>query len=169
MNITETARLNLRHIELDDAPFLLELLNDPAFIKNIGDRGVRSLEDARLYALNGPLASYEKHGFGLFLVELKASGEPIGICGLLKRDTLEDVDIGFAFLPSFRSQGYALEAASATKSYALNVLGLKRIVAVVVPENTGSIKLLERLGLKYERRVQLTESEPEIMLYALDA
>jgi RimJ/RimL family protein N-acetyltransferase len=166
VNVIETERLNLRRLSVDDAEFLLELLNEPSFIRNIGDKGVRTVSDACQYALDGPIASYDRHGFGLYLVELKESGQAIGMCGLVKRESLADVDVGFAFLPSFWSRGYALEAASAVKAYGLDVLGLKRLVAITNPDNAGSIRVLEKIGLKYERMIRLSEDGPEIKLYA---
>lgn len=169
MNVLETARLNLRRLTGDDAAFILELLNDPDFIKNIGDRGVRTEADARRYISDGAVASYEKHGFGLYLVELKESGAAIGICGLVKRDSLADVDVGFAFLPRYRSNGYAVESASAVKAYAFDVLGLKRLVAIVDPANAGSMRVLEKIGLRYERTLRLSAGAPEVRLYASDA
>ena len=169
MNVLDTERLNLRRLTGDDAAFILKLLNDPAFIKNIGDRGVRTEADARRYISDGAVASYEQHGFGLYLVELKQSGAPVGICGLVKRDSLADVDIGFAFLPRYRARGYASESAAAVRDYALEVLGLKRLVAIVNPANEGSIRVLEKIGLKYERTLRLSDDAPEIRLYALDA
>lgn len=164
--VLETNRLSLRRLSVDDADFILKLLNEPSFIHNIGDRGVRTIEDARAYILNGPVASYEKHGFGLWLVETKESGAHIGICGLLKREALEDVDIGYALLPEFWSRGYALESASAVLSYARDELRLKRVVAVVNPKNQGSIRLLEKIGFEFEEMVRLSEDAPEIKLYA---
>lgn len=169
MNVIETDRLNLRRMLADDAEFILELLNEPSFIRNIGDKGVRTIADARLYILNGPRASYERFGFGLYLVELKESAAPIGICGLIKRESLADVDVGFAFLPRFWSKGYAVESASAVKAYGLETLGLRRIVAIANPDNDGSIRVLEKIGLKYERMVRLSDDESEIKLYASDA
>ena len=169
MSVLTTERLNLRRLTGDDAAFILELLNDPSFIKNIGDRGVRSVADARRYISDGPLASYEKHGFGLYLVELKESGEAIGICGLVKRDSLADADVGFAFLPRYRAKGYAYESAAAVKAYAFEVLGLKRMVAITNPNNAGSIRVLEKIGLTYDRMLRLSDDAPEIRLYALDA
>ena len=151
MKILETERLVLRRLALDDAAFLLELLNEPAFLKNIGDRGARTLTDARRYIARGPVASYRKFGFGLYLVELKDSGAPIGICGLLKRDWLNDVDIGFAFLRRYWSQGYARESAAAVMHYGWTTLRLKRIVAITKPTNQASIALLEKLGLRFEK------------------
>ena len=164
----ETDRLALRKLSVDDAEFILELLNQPSFLKNIGDKGVRTNADAMRYIQNGPVASYERFGFGLYLVELKGTGIPIGICGLLKRESLPDVDVGFAFLPKFWSQGYAVESASAVMKHGRNVLGIGRIVAITAPENYGSIKVLERIGLKFERRIRLSERESEIKLFVSD-
>ena len=166
MTILETDRLVLRWMTSDDAAFMLELLNDPSWIRFIGDRGVRTLERAREYIEKGPAASYARHGFGLYLTELKGSGRPIGICGLIKRDSLEDVDVGFALLPPYRSQGYAFEAASAVLSLGRSAFGLTRIVAVTDPENQSSIKLLEKLGLRFERMVRLSADDTETSLYA---
>ncbi|HEV2880265.1 MAG TPA: GNAT family N-acetyltransferase [Pyrinomonadaceae bacterium] len=166
MNILETERLNLRPLHAGDAAFILELLNDEAFLRNIGDKGVRTMEDAVRYILEGPVASYARHGFGLWLVELKETGTPAGICGLVKRDTLPDADIGYAFLPRFWSQGYAYESAAAVLSYASSALGLGRVLAVTNPDNAGSIKVLEKIGLKFDRLVRLSDDAPEIMLFA---
>src|SRR6266404_1837525 len=166
--IIETDRLRLRRLSVDDVEFILRLLNEPSFIHNIGDRGVRTVDDARGYIVKGPITSYEKFGFGLWMVETKSPATPIGICGLLKRDVLEDVDIGYALLPEFWSQGYALESASAVTSYASESLGLKRVVAVVNADNQSSIRLLEKMGFKYERMVRLSEGAAEIKLFAAD-
>lgn len=147
----ETERLELRELAAPDAAFILELVNDPDWLRNIGDRGVRSLDDARAYIANGPAASYARFGFGLWRVRVKDTPEAIGICGLLKRDTLDDVDIGFAFLPAARGKGYALEAAKATLDCARDRVGLTRVVGIVSPHNAASITLLERLGMRFER------------------
>ena len=168
MFILETDRLRLRRLSVDDAEFILRLLNEPSFIQNIGDRGVRTIDDARAYILKGPIASYEKFGFGLWLIEEKGTGAPVGICGLLKRDVLEDVDIGYALLPEFWSQGYALESASAVVSYAGEKLGLKRVAAVTNSDNKSSIRLLEKMGFQYERMVRLSADAPEIKLFAAE-
>ena len=168
MTVFETTRLTLRRLTTDDATFILELVNDPSWLRFIGDRGVRTLEDARAYLLKGPMASYERYGFGLFLVRRKEDGQSIGICGLLKRDVLPDVDIGFAFLPQFTRMGYAFEAASATLGYGRGALALKQIVAVTSPGNAASVRLLEKLGLKFEKMVRLTAEAPEISLYGVD-
>jgi RimJ/RimL family protein N-acetyltransferase len=164
--ILETQRLRLRRLSVDDAGFILRLLNEPSFIQNIGDRGVRTVEEARAYLLNGPVASYEKHGFGLWMVETKESATHIGICGLLKREVLEDVDLGYALLPEFWAKGYALESASGVLSYAREQLGLNRVVAVVNPENQSSIRLLEKLGFEFEKMSRLSAEAREIKLYA---
>lgn len=168
MNILETERLALRHLNSADAEFILELLNQPSFIKNIGDKGVRTNADAVRYIQNGPMASYERFGFGLNLVELKGSGVAIGICGLLKRESLQDVDVGFAFLPKFWLKGYAVESASAVMDHGRNVLGIGRIVAITAPDNYGSIKVLEKMGLKFERMMRLSEGESEVKLFVSD-
>ena len=151
-----------------DAEFMLELLNDPSFIHNIGDRKVRTLAGAQVYITKGPIASYAEHGFGLRLVVLKETGESIGICGLIRREVLEDVDIGYAFLPRFWSKGYAVESALAVKQYAHDVIGLKRIVAITDPGNLGSIRVLEKIGMKFEKMVRLSEDDIELKLFSVD-
>src|SRR5712672_2366978 len=166
--IIETDRLKLRQLSLDDAEFVLRLLNEPSFIQNIGDRGVRTVDDARGYIVKGPITSYEQFGFGLWMVETKSPSAPIGICGLLKREVLEDVDIGYALLPEFWSQGYALESASAVMSYAREKLRATRVLAVVNADNQSSIRLLEKLGFQFERMVRLSENAPEIKLFAAE-
>ena len=168
MKVLETERLLLRRLALDDAAFILDLLNEPSFLRYIGDKGVRSLEDARRYILEGPMASYERFGFGLYRVEMKDSGVPMGICGLIKRDELDDVDVGFAFLPKFWLQGYAFESTSAVIAYGSRSLGLRRIVAVTQSDNYGSIKTLEKVGLTFEKMVRFSEDAPEIQLFAID-
>jgi len=168
LKILETERLLLRQLSSDDAQFILELLNEPSFIQNIGDRKVRTPADANAYIANGPAASYAKHGFGLYLVVLKETNESIGMCGLIKRDGLEDVDIGYAFLPKFWSRGYAVESALAVKVYAKEVLGLKRIVAITDPANAGSIRVLEKLGLRFEKMIRLSQDDIDLKLFAVD-
>jgi RimJ/RimL family protein N-acetyltransferase len=168
LKVLETDRLNLRWLSTDDAEFILELLNEPSFLRFIGDKGVRTLDDARDYILKGPVDMYNRLGFGLYLTELKESGAPIGICGLIKRDGLEDVDIGFAFLPKFWAKGYAYEAAAAVMAYGKTVLGLKRIVAITSPDNYASARLLEKLGLRFERMIHLSKDAPEVRLFVSD-
>jgi len=165
--VIKTPRLQLRYLSPGDADFIVELLNEPAFIQYIGDRGVRNPEDARRYIATGPVTSYERHGFGLYAVDLNDTGAAIGICGLLKRDTLADVDIGFAFLSRYWSRGYAVEAARAVLDYGRDTIGLGRIVAITVPENGPSIRLLEKIGLRYERMVRMSDGEPKLKLFAV--
>jgi [ribosomal protein S5]-alanine N-acetyltransferase len=152
-NILDTERLLLRPLYADDADFIDELLNEPGFLQNIGDRGGRDTVDGGRYilALAGPAASYEQFGFGLYLVALKETTVPIGICGLLKRESMQDVERGFAFLERFWAKGYAYESAAAVMDYARTSLGLKRIVATTAPGNRGSIRVLEKLDLRFER------------------
>jgi RimJ/RimL family protein N-acetyltransferase len=155
VEVLRTERLILRHLTEDDAPFVLELLNERGFIENIGDRGVRDLDGARRYVSEGPGASYQKHGYGLWLAVLQANSEPIGICGLVKRDGLEDADVGYAFLERTWGKGYAKEAAAATLAHARDVIGLVKVVAITTPANAGSIAVLEKIGMKAAGRIQL--------------
>jgi RimJ/RimL family protein N-acetyltransferase len=164
MKVLETDRLIIRRLTFEDAAFILELVNDPTWLRFIGDRGVRTLADARNYILKGPMEMYDRLGFGLYLAELKDERVPIGLCGLIKRDSLKHVDIGFAFLPDFRSKGYAYEAASAVLAYGKNTLGLERIVAIVSPGNDSSIKLLGKLGFQFEQMITLS-SQNEVKLF----
>lgn len=168
MKSLETERLILRPMNEEDAEFILELLNEPSFIQNIGDRHVRTIDDARLYIVNGPMASYEKNGFGLCLVVLKETGESVGMCGLIRRKGLDDVDIGYALLPKFWSKGYAVEAAQAVKTYAKDVIELKRIVAITDPANQGSIRVLQKIGLRFERMVRLSADDIELKLFGAE-
>lgn len=169
MTVLETERLVLRRLSTDAAEFILELLNQPSFLRYIGDKGVRNTEDAVRYIQNGPVASYERFGFGLYLVELKETGVAIGMCGLLKRDSLPDVDVGFAFLPDYWSQGYAFESAAAVMTYGREVLGLRRIVAITSLDNDASIRLLEKIGLRFERLIKLSEDQSEVRLFGSNA
>jgi RimJ/RimL family protein N-acetyltransferase len=165
--VVETPRLILRRLEERDAEFVLTLVNDADWLKFIGDKGVRSLDDARAYLRNGPFDMYARYGHGLYCVESKASGEAIGMCGLIKRDTLPDVDLGYAFLPQARGGGYAFEATSATMTYARETLNLRRVVAIVSPGNERSIALLAKLGFRFEKSLRLPpKEEQETLLYA---
>jgi len=167
----ETARLRLRELASEDAAFILELVNEPAWLRFIGDKGVRTLADARKYIAEGPVASYRANGFGLFLVERKeppASPTPIGMCGLIRRPTLEDVDLGFALLERHEGRGYTREAAAAVVEFGRTTIGLKRLVAITVPENVRSIRVLETVGFAFERRVKLSAEGEELALYARD-
>ncbi|MBC8028105.1 MAG: GNAT family N-acetyltransferase [Steroidobacteraceae bacterium] len=160
-----TARLVLRRLDFTDAAFIAQLLNEPSFLQNIGDRGVRTEEDAPRYLREGPMAMYAKYGFGLWHVSLKSDGTPIGMCGLLKRDTLPDADIGYAYLPAHWGKGYALEAAEATLRQGAERFGLRRVIAVVSPGNVGSIRVLEKIGMQFERMHSMSPDEPDVRLY----
>ncbi len=166
MCVLETERLVLRELSVDDAEFILRLLNEPSFLRHIGDKGVRTIGDARDYILNGPVDSYRRLGYGLYLAASKGSGTPMGICGLVKRPDLDDADVGFAFVPEFWSQGYAFESAAAVLVHARETLGLERVLAITSPDNQASISLLEKLGLRFERMIRLSDDEPEIKLFA---
>ncbi|MCH8201780.1 MAG: GNAT family N-acetyltransferase [Proteobacteria bacterium] len=166
MRVLETDRLTLRWLEPGDAPFILELLNQPSFLHFIGDRGVGTIEEARKYIRQGPGRSYAEQGFGLYMVELKDDLKPIGMCGLLRRETLEDVDLGFAFLPQFWGQGYAYESTKAVLAHGKADFDLKRIVAVTASDNQAAIRLLEKLGLRFERTIRLADDQPEVKLFA---
>lgn len=165
MSVLETRRLVLRRLCTEDAAFVLELVNDPDWLRFIGDRGVRTLEGAREYIRSGPMEMYERFGFGLFAVQRKAGAGPIGLCGLLKREWLEDVDLGFAFLPAFRRRGYAREAAAGTMAYASRVLGFDRIAAITSPQNEASQKLLGQLGFRFDRTVRPPGDDAELRLF----
>jgi RimJ/RimL family protein N-acetyltransferase len=167
MDILETERLRLRTANADDAPFYLELLNDPAFIEHIGDRGIRSVEEARRSVLDGPAAMQEQRGHSLYVVELKHMCVPVGMCGLIKRDTLEDIDIGYAYLPQYRGRGYAYEAARAVLDYAPSI-GITRVAAITSPNNAASNQLLLKLGLRFKRFVHLTPDDAGTNLYLVE-
>ena len=163
--VTETDRLQLYHFMLKDAPFILELVNDPAWLRFIGDRGVHTLAQAETYLQTGPIASYAEHGFGLYRVQRSVDGVSIGMCGLVKRPSLPHVDIGFAFLPQFTGHGYAFEAATSLLHYAQHDLKLSPIVAITAPDNHRSIKLLQKLGLHFQDMISLGQDQPDTMLF----
>jgi len=154
VKILETERLILRELEQTDAAFILDLLNQPSFIKYIGDRNVRDLAQAREFIENRYRQSYRDHGFGLYAVELKENKTVIGICGFVKRDSLPDADIGFAFLPQFERKGYAFEAARAVMKYGREKLGLKRVLAITTQDNESSGRLLGKLGFRLEGLIE---------------
>jgi RimJ/RimL family protein N-acetyltransferase len=164
--VAETARLLLRWLDEGDAAFIVDLVNQPSWIRYIGDKGIRTVHDAQRYLREGPLAMYERHGFGLYAVETRDSRVPIGICGLIKRDSLEDVDLGFALLPAFWGQGYAVECASAAVAYGRNVLGISRVVAVLSPGNLRSQRVLEKLDFRFERMIRLQTDGEALELHA---
>ena len=169
MEVAQTERLLLRWLDLGDSVFILELVNDPSWMRYIGDKGVKTIQDAKRYIENGPVAMYQRLGFGLYMVDLKENGVPIGICGLIKRDALPDVDLGFAFLPRFWGNGYAFESASAVMSYGRRALGLSRIVAILSKDNHRSARLLEKLEFGFDGTVSLQAGGDELKLYAAAA
>lgn len=166
MTVLETERLFLRRFTPDDAEFILTLVNEPSFLRYIGDKQVRNLEDARQYILNGPVASYERNDFGLYLVELREPHTPIGMCGLIKREELPDPDIGFAFLPDFWNKGFAFEAAAVVLQDAGDRLRLQRLLAITSQDNDASIKLLQRLGFRFEQEIKLSPDRERVKLFA---
>lgn len=168
VTVCESPRLRLVQFSDVHAPFVLQLLTDPAFVQNIGDRGVHTIEDARNYIATGPRASYQQFGFGLYLVQLKQPERPIGMCGLLRRDWHPDVELGFAFLPAGRGKGYATEAAQSTLDLGRRSLGLRRFVAVTSLDNQGSIRVLEKLGFRFEREISRAPQERASKFFVLD-
>lgn len=166
--IVSTPRLNLRLYSISDADFILRLLNDPSFLRYIGDRKVRTRDDAEQYIQSRLLDSYSKNGFGLYMVETKQDAVPVGMCGLVKRKADQDPDIGFAFLPEFWKQGYAFEAARAVLDYARNTLQIKRLLGITIPDNASSIRTLEKLGLRYVKNDTNEETGEILSVYQLE-
>ncbi len=167
MIILETERLTLRWLTVDDAAFILELVNDPAWIRFIGDKGVRTLRDAENYILNGPVDMYARLGYGLYRVESKQDKKPVGLCGVLKRDELDQVDLGFAMLAEHRKCGFALESAKAVLTHARNTFGLTQVLAITSPDNVASDQLLEKLGFSFERLLHLGTEIKKVRLWRL--
>jgi RimJ/RimL family protein N-acetyltransferase len=164
--ILETERLNLREFTTGDAKFIIELVNTPGWLEFIGDRNIKTEEQAISYLENGPLKSYGLNGFGLSMVELKNEKIPVGMCGIIRRDNLEGPDIGFAFLPEFTGKGYAYEIADATMDFAKDKLKLPTIFAITVPQNKSSIKLLEKIGMKFIKPFCFPDKNEELLLYS---
>ena len=165
MYLYKTKRLIISELTLQDASFILRLTNTAGWLQFIGDKKIRTIADAENYIKTGPLASYIANGHGLYLVTQKNTNAPIGLCGIIKRDTLPDKDIGFALLPEYTGNGYALEAAAAILKNAQDTLLLKRMSAITLPSNDRSIHLLTRLGFVFEKMVVLPASEAELMLF----
>lgn len=163
--IIETERLHIRPFVLEDAPFIIALTNSPGWIEFIGDRNIKTEEQAHAYLENGPMKSYEVNGYGLSMVELKQDKTPIGMCGIINRDTLEHPDIGFALLPEFMGQGYADEMAHAVMEHAEEELKLPVVLAITLPNNTKSIRLLEKIGLRFVQPFRYPDSTEELLLY----
>ena len=168
MKILETDRLILREFTTDDAPFILKLLNSQGWLEFIGDRGIKNTDDAKNYIETRLINGYTTNGFGLYLIELKKDKASIGMCGLLKRDGLDDIDIGFALSPEFSGNGYAFEAAAGTLIFAKNSLKLNRIVAITTLNNKSSINLLRKLNFNFEKMVQIPNDKEELMLFAIN-
>ena len=167
--ILETERLQLREFTGQDASFILELLNTEDWLRYIGDRKVQNLKDAENYLENRLMPSYRQHGFGFYYVGLRATGRPVGMCGLVKRAELEDIDIGFAFLPAYFGKGYAYESAKSVLEYAFVQLKQERICAVTLAENRSSVNLLKKLGLHYKKQVLFGDPHEELMLFEAEA
>ena len=165
MILITTERLELREFGEDDAEFILRLVNEPTFLRYIGDRGVRSIADARRYITEGPVAGYVRYGHGLLRVVRNADGVTVGMCGVLKRDALPEPDLGFSFLPEHWSQGYAIESASAVMNHARQVLGLGRILAITTADNQPSIRLLGKLGFRFDRMITSGDDPTELRLF----
>jgi len=168
MTVLETERLILSRLSYGDCEFIYELVNEAAFKKYIGDKNVNSVEDAHSYLKNGPIGSYEQHGFGMFLVTAKDSSEALGICGLVKREQFPEPDLGFAFLRRFWDQGYALESSRAVLEYGVAQLALRRIIAIADPENSASVRLIEKLGFGYAGPVRMAGEARDIHMFALE-
>ena len=165
MPIIETERLELMKITTNDAPFIFTLMNDPDWHRYIGNRGINTIEDAHQYITNKMIPSYEEHGFGFYIVRTKRDLSQIGICGLVNRENLEHIDIGFAFLPEARGFGYAFESSKALFDYAKKELHIERIAAITMKGNKPSIQLIEKLGLKFEKMIQFPGDSKKIMLF----
>lgn len=164
-----TERLAIRPFTEDDAGFILKLVNDADWLRFIGDKQVHCLDDARRYLREGPMAMFAKRGFGLACVERASDGAAIGMCGLIKRDSLDDIDLGFAFLPAARGQGFAREAAAATIAHGFASLSLKRIVAITDIDNLASARVLENVGLRFERLLPAGADGKTLRLFAASA
>ena len=165
MRIISTSRLELLEICEADAAFILKLFNTPSWLKFIGDRNLRTEEDAKKYIINRLMPSYKIFGFGFYLTKLKEENVPIGICGIVKRDFLEHVDIGFAFLPQYEGKGYGYESAAGVVNYAQTTLGMETLAGITNSDNKSSIALLEKLGLRFKKMILLPNETEEIMLF----
>jgi len=163
--IIETERLRLREFTLDDTAFIIALLNSPGWIEFIGDRNIKTKAEAIVYLENGPLKIYKNHGFGLWMAELKHDKTPIGMCGILKRDTLDFPDLGFCFLPEYFGKGYAYESANAAMLVAREIFHIETICAITLANNTASIKLLEKLGLQFISPISFPDNDETLLLY----
>ncbi len=168
-HILATERLTLQALTLEDTDFILELVNSEGWIKNIGDKKIKSTTDATFYLQEGPLRSYARYGYGLSKVVLKGTNTTIGMCGIVNRETLDHPDIGFAFLPEFMAKGYAVEIASATLRHALSVWQLATVLAITLPSNLRSIRLLEKIGLTLQQEIRFPPANETLLLYSTSA
>ena len=166
--VLETPRLLLRELTLDDAGFYLRLVNEPSWLRFIGDRGLRNLEGSRRYLADGPVASYARNGFGLWVVHPRQRSEPVGLCGLVRRDSLPHPDLGFAFFPSAWGRGWASESAAAVLDLARYSLGMRRVLAITDPANAASIRVLRRLGMRKTGTHRLPGEKLTLHVYAKD-
>ena len=162
-----TDRLRLRRLTADDAPLMLAIWNDPAFMRFVVDRGIRRLDEARDAMRDGVLSLYAEYGYGPYAMELRRTGEPIGICGLFRRESLDRPDIGFAVLPEFRGQGYVYEAARSVLDYAQEQLKLPHLAAIVSPSNAASVAIIRKLGLEFERMQRLRDDDGDVAVYGV--
>jgi RimJ/RimL family protein N-acetyltransferase len=164
--LMESVRLRLRPVTVDDAGLMLAVWNDPAFIENVSDRGIRTVDQAREAIESGAQKLFEDYGYGPYCMSLKSDGNLIGICGLFKRENMEDPDIGFGVLPDYCGRGYAGEAAAAVVDYARNTLGISVLTAIVSPTNAPSISLIKKLGMTFERMITMPGDDDAICLYS---
>ncbi|MGB1209829.1 MAG: GNAT family N-acetyltransferase [Lacinutrix venerupis] len=166
MIVAKTNRLIISKFTIEDAPFFMNLVNTPNWIKHIGDRNIKTIKQAEESIKNGHLKSYKTHGFGFYILRLKENLKPIGTCGLIKRDTLEDIDFGFAMLPQYEKLGFGFESSQAILDLARNKFKLNRITAITLETNKNSIKLLQKLGFLYEKQVKPFDDDKELLLFA---
>lgn len=165
MVLIETDRLILRNFSLDDAEFILSLVNEPSWLENIGDKNVHNIHDAQNYIQNGPLKSYQENGYGLYMAELKLRSVPVGVCGLVKREFFIEPDVGFAFLPEYWGLGFASESAKAVLEYAQSELNIERVLGITNIDNRGSMRVLEKIGLRYDKTVNLPGYQEQSRLF----
>ena len=166
--IIETERLRLREFNSTDGELIFELLNSQGWLKYIGSRSIATIDDAVNYIETKLQKGYRESGFGFYLVELKATGVKTGMCGLVKREGLDDVDIGFALLPQYENKGYAYESSMAVIQYAKNKLKINKLAAITMPSNFTSVKLLEKLGMKFDKKISLPGDPEELFLYKME-
>lgn len=166
MIISSTNRLILREAKFNDASFIFELLNNPTWIEHIGNRNIKNLKDAKSYIQKALIDSYELHGFGMYIMTLKESGKPLGLCGLLKRENLEHYDIGFAILPAYAGKGYTFEAGQLVIEQAYTDFGIETVYGITYDGNIASQKLLEKLGLKHIKNIKFGDYDEESMLFS---